>query len=55
MASPRKRRITANFTFLNSEMSYETWLKLEAKFRKLMDGQAIDHRPASVIVREGRR
>ena len=55
MAKPRKRRTTAKFTIPNPEMSYEAWLKIEAKFRKLMDGKAIDHRTASVIVREGRR
>ncbi|MGV3660685.1 MAG: hypothetical protein ACO1TE_10890 [Prosthecobacter sp.] len=54
-ASGRKAKADSKFTIPNPDMSYEAWLEQEKKFRAIMDGQAVDRRPASVIVREGRR
>ena len=54
-AAKHKAHTSSKFTIPNPEMAYEAWLEETKKFRQLMDGKAVDRRPASVIVREGRR
>lgn len=54
-ASKRKARTSAKFTIPNPGMALEAWLEESRKFHQLMDGKAVDRRPASIIVGESRR
>lgn len=54
-AAKRKSSTSSKFTIPNPDMEFEAWLEETKKFRQIMDGKSVDRRPASVIVREGRR